>query len=281
MINMQLFGTNVVRAVLYGIGFLWAIYQVYNIKPSKMIIVDLFISISIYFVMNISYLFFPIKELVFFVSAIIIISGHHKHPITNALKFSIVIVFMLVFTYPIAIFSLAIFPRLIQAIELQSNDIYGYFAVILPSLIFIIIYQFSARYVKHKINVFDMKTRRINNMTSILNIMIIIVFSFLLNYIINHMGTFLSLQAKYFFMSFAFLGVILIPFTALYFIQEFSRLETEINELEKDIEATNDSRIIAYRYNHNFNNIMLSLHHLSKDGKKEEIKAYLEKVEIN
>lgn len=278
MIKMELLDTNIIRAVLYGFGYLTAMYYIYSIKITKRSIIDLILSVGIYFLMNISNHFIEIKELVFLVIALGILTINHKIKLYSALMFSFASLFMLTYTYPVAVLSIRVSDAFMDAIINQSRSFIGYLAIIIPSVIFVFFYILGAYTLKKLISVDRDRLKNIYFIFSAMNIVLITIISFLLGYIIKDFGTGFDLKDTYDLMAFSFIGLLLVPVISIYILRRIYLFDIKMEITEMELHKVNDSRMLAYRYSHNLNNIMISINRLAKEGKTTEINDYLKKV---
>lgn len=279
MIRMGMPEMNIIRSLMYGFGMVLAMHTLYRLRITKKSVFDFIISFTVYFL--ISFLKNNIlggQELLLLLTAIALLTINHHLKFYQAIMFSFVTLFMVTYATPVNMLLITISQNMLQAIISQDNSLYGYLAVILPGLIINGFYFLGAYITRSSIDIYRQRLSNAYTIFGLINFVFLMIVSLLIFYVISKFGPHLHLEDLYNVISYSLVGLILNPILAITLIKKIYELDIKLEQEEKDLEMTNDSRMQAYRYSHNLNNIMLTLNQLAKEDQPLEIKKYLEKI---
>lgn len=274
------FYSNVIVSFLYCGGFLGSIYYLYSYKLDKQFIVDYLLIFLVHLLLNDSSFFIFYKEMVFMVFGFVIIFFNHRESFASALMFAFVIFFKLIFSYPLHSILYASNEFVIGRMFVEHTSFIVVLMIGIANIFVAIIYFLGAYILKKTV---DIRRSRISKMyyhfSGFIMIMILIV-SYLQDFVINTMIINLPIEKQYAVIFYGLIGMAFFPFLGIFLLKRVYIQDIENEALEKELLKINNTRMLAYRYTHNINSIMLTISILAKKRDEVAIEEYLDNLRV-
>lgn len=265
--------------MIYSIGSLVSIYFLYKIKVTKMSIIDFVFLTIIYFVTSVSPVFVFYKEIIFMGSAFLIIKVLHKKTVSAALMFSFVVLFKQLFSYPVdSVYNLSK-EYLLNHYFVNHPGLFEYVSIVLNALVTSGLYLLGALIIKKAVDVNSVRMKSIYTYSSLITVVLVFVVGYLKYYILSDMMVGLNASEQYFLMTKSLLILVLIPVLVTVLLKRLYEQDLRNQITEEELKKVNDTRMLAYRYNHNINSMILTMKILATKKDSDALSRYLDDFE--
>lgn len=274
------FYSNVVVSFLYCGGFLGSIYYLYGYKLDKKFIVDYLLIFLVHLLLNDSTFFIFYKEVVFMVFGFVIIFFNHKESFASALMFAFVIFFKLIFSYPLHSILYVSNEFVVERLFVEYGSPLGVVAIGIANIFVAIIYFLGAYILKKTIDIRRKRIFKVYYHFFGFMIIIILIVSYLQDFVLNTMIVDLPIEKQYAVVFYGLIGLAFFPFLGVFLLKRVYIQDLENETLEKELLEINNTRMLAYRYMHNINSIMLTMNILAKKKDEVAIEEYLDNLKV-
>ncbi len=278
MLRMELLSSVFVRAIIISIGYFIALHLAYKIKPSKRSIIDGVLILGLIIVMSTRIDWILLKLMSYFVLGYLLLTLNHKVDQYAALLFSLVILIMTSFTDIISLNITAMSEPLLNAIIHQENTIYGFIAVMIPSVTAMSLYIVGGFIMKTMLDLTVKRSKVTYTFFSMFFLYLLVQISLILEDVIKHSSSMDSVKEVYHFVSFMYIPLIAITIFTFYYLYQILKWEKLIKSREDELIIAEHQRRDGYRANHNVDSIILTVHTLAKNKQYDDLKTYLDKL---
>jgi len=278
MLRMELLSSVFIRAVLLSVGYMTAMYLAYKIRPSKRSLLDGVIIFSLMLLMSTRVEWMVLKIGSYVVVGYGLLVLNHKKDVYGSMLFSLVLVMMISVSDLISLNILAFSPKLLDAVMNQEENIYGVLAVLIPSLVVMVNYILSGWLVGKTLDVSSTRSKITYSIFSLFYVFLLMAISFILRHVVVVLSPSLSLKEVYHFIGFIYIPVIIIVGFSYYYLYHILKWERLIKVREEELLEAEIKRRSGYRANHNLDNIVLTIHTLTKSESYKELQEYLDKL---
>ncbi len=262
------------------IGFVVGVYVLFGFKASKLLFFDLIIVFLIHLLFIVTSLFLFYQELILFVVAVFIVTVIHKTHICSALMFGFVSFFKIIISYPLdsLLHSISNYMDTHYVFEFGKNVQVLVFvlSVVLPMFIYIL----GAYLLRRS---YDVKRSRLYSVNTLFAVLIIIISVFVVEvqrYVLTVFVVDYSLVRQAEVTLELFIGLVSFPFVMLYVLKSIHIADLHNELLEEELLSVSDTRMLAYRYTHNLNSIILTMNILASKRDCEEMIQYLDNIKL-
>jgi hypothetical protein len=169
---------------------------------------------------------------------------------------------------------------LLESISAEFSSQLGIVAIVIANILFGVIY-FQGSYLLK--NTIDIKKERMHTVYFHYSNFICatsLIVLFLQDYVTNKMIIDLPIGKQYAVIFYCLIGLALLPFLSLYLLKRIYIQDLKNELLEEELLKINNTRMLAYRYTHNINSMLLTINILAKKEDKKAIINYLDNLKV-
>ncbi len=278
MLRMELFSSVMIRAIILSIGYFSALHIAYKIKPSKRSLIDAVLIVGLMVLMSTRVEWVLLKTISYYVLGYLLLTlNHHKDKYGSSM-FSLILFMMISVSDLISLNILASSELLLNAVKYQEENIYGVLSAVIPSVVGMVMYIVSALFVQKTLDFTVVRSKVTYSLFSLFYLFLIVQISLVITHIIVYISPTIALEDVYQFIGYTYIPMIIIGAFSFYYLHHILKWEKVIKAREEELLTAEHKRRDGYRANHNVDNIILTIHTLTKNNQHDELKAYLDKL---
>lgn len=263
---------------MYSAGIITSIYYLYDLEVTKKSVIDLLLMVLFVYVIYDWQIYSHYSELLAFGVILVILIFHYNISYRQALLYSFVILFKLVFHYPVeSIIDLFRDELLGEMFITLSVPIY-YFIYTMSVVSVVFMYFLGSYLLKRVIDINRTRLKHVYLASSILMIVLILVLSFLMNYVSNVYIYEFPIEESTRVIFASTITFVLIPFLVLQLLKQIYIEDLKTELLEEELEQIQSVRVLMYRYSHNLKSLLLTVDLLLKENNKKKLITYLDEM---